>query len=259
MTGGVQSALAQTDEAANPEELDAQRYGACLRLVEDKPQEALSFAREWNVERQGLSAARHCEALALLALDRSAEAAELLEREADNILTGDGLGDYAQANRRKLRTDLYSQAALAWQRANELDKAYSALSSALLAAGEDEALIRDIYLERGRIQSLRREHQAAIQDLTRAIELAPAEIEGYFLRAKVFRYKKNYAAARLDISAALDLDRDDPDVLLESGILYRVTGEKLKAGQEWKKVLELYPDSEYAATAKENLDLMAAD
>ena len=194
-----------------------------------------------------------------MALDRSVEAAELLEREADSILTGDGLGDYALANRRKLRTDLYSQAALAWQRADKLDKAYAALSSALVAAGEDQALTRDIYLERGRVQSMRREYPSAIEDLTRAIDLAPGQIEGYFLRAKVFRYRKNYAAARLDISTALGLERDNPDLLLESGILYRVTGEKLKAGQEWRKVLELYPDSEFANTARENLDLMAAD
>ncbi|WP_417319884.1 tetratricopeptide repeat protein [Emcibacter sp.] len=241
------------------EEPDSTRYGVCLQMVENDPEQALVFARDWNIARQGLSAARHCEALALMALDRSTEAAELLEREADSILTGNGLGDYALANRRRLRTDLYTQAAIAWQRAGDLDKAYSTLSSALLAAGTDQSLLREIYLERGKIQSLRREYQAAVDDLTRAIEIAPEDTQGYFLRAKVFRYRNNHAAARLDIDRGLELDKDNADFLLESGILYRVTGEKLKAGQVWQKVIDLYPDSEVAETAQQNLDLLKAD
>ncbi|WP_321397284.1 hypothetical protein [Emcibacter sp.] len=255
----VQPTFAQTEELPQTEEADSKRYGICLQLVEDNPDEALSYARDWNIGRQGLSAARHCEALALMALDRSREAAILLEQEADSIFTSEGLGDYALANRSSLRVDLYSQAALAWERAGDLDKAYSAISSALLAAGENENLIRTLYLERGKIQSMRREYPAALEDLTRAIEFAPEDTEGYFFRAKVFRYKNNYAAARLDIGTALDLDRDNAELLLESGVLYRVSGEKLKARQEWQKVIDLYPESDVATAASENIELLKID
>ncbi len=251
-------------EGRNETQENARLYEACLERVEQNAEAALEFARKWNIEAHGLAGARHCEALALLALNRAQEAAELLEEEAEKVLRGDGLDDKSPEEQRGLSLQLFIQAALAWRQDGNEDRAYSAISSALAraggggtpAAGVDNNLVYELYLERGRIQINRREFEAALEDFTLAIDQNPERGEGFLERARLFRQKKNYPAARLDLKAAAGIAPDDPEILLESGIVYRLLGDKDSARAEWQKIIDTHPDSAFADLARENIGLL---
>lgn len=232
------------------------KYDHCLSLVEQSPAKAFLYADDWIYTGAGGIPAGHCKALALLKMDKAEEAAKLLEKLGEEMALGG-----KDAQNKHLKTDLDIQAGLAWKRANMLDKAYmafsSALSSALSAADQNSSsLMRELYLERGTLQILRGQYKVAIKDLSQSINLDEKNFEGYLQRAKAYRKRRDFLRARLDIRVALTLSPDQPDCLLESGIIYRETGKNIKAGQDWQAIIRLYPQSEYAELAEQNIALL---
>lgn len=255
---GVLLIMTAVMTAAAQAESEGQKYKRCMALSENAAEESLVLAREW-VFAAGGSAARHCEAVSLLALGQAEDAATLLEKLIDDLDIGQGLGPQAMANRVRLKIDLYIQAAVAWKAVKNYDKAYSALSNALSGLNAKTVLAREIMLERGALEIIRKNYDTAIEDFTLVIEANETAYGGYLQRAKAYRKKKAYPQARLDLKEAFDKARDNPNILLESGILYRITGNKMQAKSEWNKIISLYGDSEIATLARENLALLEGE
>lgn len=228
------------------------RYQSCIGLIAQDAQKARTDALSWYMEGGGV-AARHCEALALFSLEHFEEAARLFEKLAGEVIIGDGMTNFAYEKRGKLKGELYTHAAFSWQALGKFDKAYNNFTVALV--GADKATRRELYLDRGLLQMDRHEDISAIKDFTQAIELAPKRHEGYFHRALAFRRLKSHHRARLDIEKGLTISPIDPDLLLESGILYRVTGDKKSAREEWEKIINA-TDGEFRGLARRNIELL---
>ncbi len=259
-------------------ESEAEKYRKCMALVqsdatEDRA-EAVKYANDWIFGGEdGFSGgvpAGHCKALGLLAMGQAADAAGLLERLADDLtITAKDNPKTAQRNN-QLKTDIYGQAALAWKAAGDYDKSYMAYSSALSSAlqasfpADNHDLLYELYLARGTLQIVRRQYKSAIEDLTLAIEKDSRQFGGFLQRAKAYRKKNQFLKARLDLKMALGLAQKYPevslaDIMLEQGILFRATGQKLKAKLVWQKIIDQYPDTEYARLARTNIGLLTVE
>lgn len=240
---------AQSQETAQGHD----RYKRCLGLIETDAGQARSEAQNWHIEGGGV-AARHCEAMALFSLERFKNAAELFEKLAGDLIIGEGVTEYAYEKRGGLRAELYTHAALSWQALGDDDKAYNNFSVALI--GASEVMQRGLYLERGLLQMARKKDLAAIKDFTRVIALEPQGSGGYYHRAMAFRQMKSYHRARRDINMGLKIDPTAPALLLESGILYRMAGDKKAARGEWEKITKLEGNGEFSELARQNIEFL---
>ncbi|VAV91346.1 hypothetical protein MNBD_ALPHA01-2257 [hydrothermal vent metagenome] len=259
-------------------ESEAEKYRKCMALVQSDATEdwaeAVTYANDWIFGGEdGFSGgvpAGHCKALGLLAMGQAADAAGLLERLADDLTIAATNNPEMTRRNNQLKTDIYGQAALAWKVAGEYDKSYMAYSSALSSAlqtsfpANNHDLLYELYLARGTLQIMRRQYKSAIEDLTLAIESDARRFEGFLQRAKAHRKKNQFLKARLDLKMALRLAQKDPevslaDMMLEQGILFRATGQKLKAKLVWQKIINQYPDTEYARLARTNIGLLTVE
>ncbi len=259
--------------AALADESESQKYQRCMSLAQssepEKQAEAVQYATDWIFGRTtgfaGGVPAGHCKALALLGLGKPEAAAQLLEKLAENLVISAKSDFRRQQKNDQLALELYIQAALAWKAAKDYNKSYLAYSSALSSIKQGSSLIKArallhaLYLERGTLQILRRQYKAAIEDLTHAIEQDEQDFAGFLQRAKAYRKRKHFLKARLDLRQAMILAPEHRDILLEQGILYRASGNKIDAQVVWQKILTLYPESEHAELAQENLDLLKVD
>ena len=59
--------------------LEAERYSACLAQVEENPEAGFERARDWRIAGGGIPS-RHCAAMALIAMQKFATAAQMLEQ-----------------------------------------------------------------------------------------------------------------------------------------------------------------------------------
>jgi regulator of sirC expression with transglutaminase-like and TPR domain len=71
-----------------------------------------------------------------------------------------------------------------------------------------------------------------------------------------YRYLETYDLAAELIEEALRLEPDNPDALLERGIIRRLNDDKEGARADWTRVVELAPDSPPAEAARKNLDAL---
>lgn len=240
---------------------DAQKYRKCMELVESNASEAVTYANDWIFSGMGKVPAGHCKALGLLGLGKAKDAANMLEKLVEDMVIN-GIMDPEQVKKdNQLRVQLYGQAALAWKAAKDYDKSYMAYSSALSGIGRTTSLTSDtlfyeLYLERGTLQILRGQYKAAVEDLTLAIEKNDQQFEGFLQRAKAYRKRRYFLKARLDLRVAAKLEMDQPDILLESGILYREQEKKSKARLAWQKIIDLYPETDYAQLARTNINMI---
>jgi tetratricopeptide (TPR) repeat protein len=218
---------------------DEARYDACMELRTESPARALEEARRWQDDGGG-TLARHCEAMALLALGHKRDAAALLEELAYS-LDGDEAGK---------QVDLMAQAGQAWLLAGDYDKALAIQTLALDLAPDDPALLVD----RAVTQAEAGRYESAVDDLNRADELAPDQPEILLYRATANRYLDRLDLALADVKRVLELKPDAPAALLERGMERRLTGDDDGARQDWLRVLELAPDGEVGDLARANLE-----
>jgi len=261
----ISTAFAMEDEP--------QKYQICMSLAQspepEKQAEAVQYAEDWIFGgRAGFAGgvpAGHCKALALLGLGQPEAAAQLLEKLVEDLAISAKYDFRMKQKNDQLTLELYLQAALAWKVAKDYDKSYLAYSSALssIKPGSrlmtNRALLHALYLERGTLQILRRQYKAAIEDITLAIEQDERDFVGFLQRAKAYRKRQHFLKARLDLRQAMILAPEHRDILLEQGILHRASGNKSAAQLTWQKILTLYPESEHADLAQENLDLLKVD
>lgn len=227
-------------EAARPG--DGPDRERCFGLLRTDPQAARFFADGWQASGGG-DTARHCAALAWLALgetERGAEGLEDLARRSD--------ADPAA------RAALFAEAGNAWMLAGDPDRAFAAATMALTLAPDDPALVLDRAAALGAMDR----YAEALEDLDRAVALDPSRADAWVLRGAAKRQLGRTAEAERDVARALSLAPDNAEALLERGALRRSKGDLRGARADWERVARLAPGSEAAELARQNLETTPA-
>jgi regulator of sirC expression with transglutaminase-like and TPR domain len=214
------------------------KYSSCLSQVEIDPKAAIEVATTW-AEAGGGVPAKHCQALALIELDRAEDAGDVLI----------GLGFDQTITDLDVRADLLSQAGNAYLLASRAEKARKALDGAISLRPGDP----DLLIDRARAHAMAQSWVGAIADLDAAIELVPMRAGPYVLRASAKRQSGNLRGAKTDLELALQREEGNIDALLERGILRLQSGEKEAARVDLESVVAASPDSSAAQTAKAEL------
>lgn len=224
--------------AAEPPE--AQRYAACMDLARRNPERGWESALAWG-SLGGGEPARHCGAVALIGLGHYEEAATRLEQ-----LAKDSRGEPT------LRAAMLGQAARAWMRAKQLERAQGTLDGAVTLAPDDA----DLRIDRAMLRAERRDFAGAVADLDHVLQRTPRRVDALVLRAAARRNSNDTPGAERDVRAALEVEPNNLDALLESGILHAQQGNRGRARQDWRRILELAPDSAVADMARGHIEAM---
>ncbi len=213
-------------------------YQDCMILARAAPADGLESALAWAALGGG-DGARHCAAVALIGLGQYREAARRLERLAADLRSGNAA----------LSLDVLVQAGQAWVLAGDATRAH-AVQSAALAIDPDNV---ELLLDRGLTLATAKNYWGAVDDFSRALELAPARPDLLTLRASAYRYLDALDLARDDIARALTRAPNSPDALLERGLLRRLAGDSAGARDDWLRVIGLAEGTPLADTARANL------
>ena len=225
-----------------PRVADSPDYEACLGKLRDDAQGALGFAEAWE-QRGGGDGARHCSALALLALGEPERAATRLESLAGRAAAG------AAA-----RAAVFGQAGQAWMVAGQALRAHGAFTLALALTPNDPELLIDRAIAAGTLGRF----ADSLADTDRALAQDAQRAESWVFRAAALRHLDRPQEALRDIERALALEPGSPEALLERGILRQLQGDTAGARADWERVLANSPDSAAADLAEQNLALNAA-
>jgi tetratricopeptide (TPR) repeat protein len=216
----------------------SEEYANCMAMTRSQPELALESASAWEAVG-GAEAAQHCAAVALLGLGRYADAATRLENLAVHI------GDQHTG----LQGDLLAQAGQAWLLADDTNRAYSAQSAAIKLHPNDV----ELYIDRAITLATAKRYWEAIDDLNEAETLAPNRGDVLIFRASAYRFVEANDMALHDVERGLQLDPDNPEGLLERGILRRLAGDDTGARQDWLRVVTVAADTPAAEAAQANL------
>jgi len=230
---------------AGPAAADTERdkYHACISQTQRAPEEAFEAALAWRDDGGGF-AARHCVAIALVALKRYSQAAVKLETLALDM----------KAAGPEQQTAMLSQAGNAWMLAGDFRRAYAVFTTALEFAKEDV----DLLIDRARASAEMGDMRAAFDDLDRAVALDPVRDDALALRAAARRRNGDYDRALEDAEMALAINGANPEALLERGALRRRAGDKAGARADWLRVATEHtntPVGDEAQARLEELDL----
>ncbi len=77
--------------------------------------------------------------------------------------------------------------------------------------------------------------------LDAAVDMAPDQAEAWYLRAKIHFLKKDYDAAIADLKRALDRDPKHYDAMNDLGVVYEAMGSKKEALEAYRKALAVNP------------------
>jgi tetratricopeptide (TPR) repeat protein len=216
----------------------ARESTACLKLAERAPDAAFDSALTWE-DRGGGDMARLCQAMALFHQGQFQAAATRLE---DLVPT---LGsDTAEG-----ASSLLARAGWAWLRAGNSDRAERAYGAALERTPQDPELLIDRAFARAEAQR----YQDAVDDLNRAIVLAPNKADPYLYRAGAYRSLGKQDKAMEDVQHALALEPSNPEALLLRGNLRAAAGNQDGARADWQMVTKVDPDTASAHAASDNL------
>ncbi len=228
---------------------ESERYDRCLAQVTDDPTRAAAEAEAWAQE-SGAVAARHCLALADLALGHPDQAATLLETLADI----DAIAAPGGAIAAPVRATMFDQASQAWLLAGDAKAAYQAASRALALAPDNP----DLWVDRAGASMARQRFQAAIDDFTQAYARDTRRNDILVQRAGAARMLGHIDVALDDIERVLTADPDNAEALLERGILRQRRNDIAGARGDWNRVVAVAADSQTADLALQDLALLDA-
>ncbi len=229
------SARGAREQAREQQEL---AYQDCMILARAAPAEGFDSALAW-ASLDGGAGARHCAAVALIGLGQYRAAAQRLERLAADLRAGNAA----------LSLDVLVQAGQAWILAGDNTRAH-AVQSAALGLDPDNV---ELLLDRSITLATAKNYWEAVDDLNRALELAPARPDLLTLRASAYRYLDAFDLAREDLALALSRAPNNPDALLERGMLRRLAGDEAGARDDWLRVIGLTEGTPTAEVARANL------
>ncbi|MBT5414222.1 MAG: hypothetical protein HOH66_15155 [Rhodospirillaceae bacterium] len=163
-----------------------------------------------------------------------------LEAQASQIASDSG----AEATERRAR--MLRRAGQLWLVAGEPRAAIRAQSAALTLAPENAGLLIDRSIAHG----FAGDHWAALDDLYHALDLDPGNVEATIFRAATYRALASPDLAHDDLDRALALNPDHPDALFERGDLRAALGDRTGATADWRRLVEVAPDSAAASSAR---------
>ncbi|HEY8613338.1 MAG TPA: tetratricopeptide repeat protein [Roseomonas sp.] len=225
-----------------PRVADSPDYEACLGKLRDDAQGALGFAEAWEA-RGGGDGARHCSALAMLALGEPERAASRLETLAGRALAGPAA-----------RAAVFGQAGQAWMVAGQATRAYGAFTLALALTPNDPELLVDRAIAAGMLGR----YADSLADTAHALAQDEQRAEAWIFHAAALRHLDRAQEALRDIEHALAIEPGSPEALLERGILRQLLGDTAGAREDWESVVANSPDSAAADLAQQNLALNEA-
>jgi tetratricopeptide (TPR) repeat protein len=193
-------------------------YGDCVAMVSRSPQTAEQRAQAWQTHGGG-AAAMHCNALALTALKRYAEAARVLDALSRNR-------EFSAAD----RGDLADQAGNAWLLAGKPGEAIQSFTAALGAQPNDIGTLAD----RARARALQKDWKGADADLSAAIFQDQNRADLLVMRASARWAMNRKDGAATDIVRALELYPDYPPALVERGKMKYSANDVAGARHDWK-------------------------
>ena len=237
------TALAQTASNATAQTQAAHEYEACLKLARLKPQDGFDSATQW-AKKGGGEPAEHCVAVALIGLGDYTQAATKLDNMANNSASGPDIV-----------AGFLGQAAQAWTMVNNLQFAWRDQTRALKLIDTDPSL----WVDRAVTLGMAGQYWEAIDDLNKALDLDPKNVDALVYRGSAWRALKTYDLARADIDRALELQPNHLQAHLESGNLYRIAGDKKAARKDWLAVIELGDGTPAAKAARDNIEKMDVD
>jgi tetratricopeptide (TPR) repeat protein len=222
-----------------PAAAEIRSAGECAAAVAADPASAREEAAVWARSGGGVPA-RLCEAAALTGLGAHGNAALLLTRLAENP---------NRAMAPELRAIVLGDAAGAWISAGRPDLATAALDQAdRLAEPDGRRLIL-----RARAAAAGADWPAAQAALVRAVTADPDDALAHALLAAALRHLGEPEAARAEADAALRLAPDLPEALFEAAAAAAETGDPVRAGGLWQRLIALDPDGPLASDARGNL------
>lgn len=233
---GSPSPAQQSDFLSNRE------YQICLSLAVREPAEAFEHSLRWH-DAGGGNAALHCSAIALINLGHYPEAATRLEDLARKM------PDDTPPN---VVAEILAHAGIAWQQAQDTDRALEVQNQALELSPNNP----DILTDRAVTYFTMAEYWEAIDDLNQALFLAPGSANIHAMRASAYRYVDVLDLAMEDANRALTLEPENPEALLERGIIHRLQGNAAAARRDWLELIRLHDGRPAAEDAKRNLEML---
>ncbi|WP_339632865.1 hypothetical protein [uncultured Sneathiella sp.] len=233
--------IAQEAAASDGVRTQESEYETCLTLTRREPQKAFESALAWRDSGGGFPA-RHCVALALVAMKKYNHAAMTLEELAEDM----------QSSGSELLVPVLMQAANVWLLGENYGRAEAMATAGLTIDPENI----DLLIDRSRIYAKVGEYQKAFDDLDIALKLNPARSDALTFRAAAWRHLGDNARALEDVELALSLNPDLPDALIERGILYQTAGKPDLARKDWLQVLELATNTPAGDEARRHLEAL---
>ncbi len=181
---------------------EATRFQTCLETIEADAEAGYEYGLAWTYQGNR-PVARHCTALALVALGQEAEGAARLEE----------LANAADGGTIQQRAIYLTQAGNAWMQAGAPEAAELALTNALKLAPNDA----DLLLDRASAKLMQENWTAALPDLDTALTLRPGNGPAHHLRAEAHLNLNQFAQAQDDVAAAIQADPENIDTLLLRG------------------------------------------
>lgn len=217
-------------------------YMGCLATIKQSPKTAFDKASSWEGLGGG-KLARHCKAMALIAMKHYSEGAKRLEE----IATKDNF-------EKDVKASLFSTASSAWLEDNQIKKAFQAINNAIILNSNNYSY----YFDKAIILSELKDFTGAIKELDKSLELSKTtkHAEILTLKASALRHLNKTDNALKVLEKA---EKENPlfaDIYLEKGFIYKIKGEKQKAREAWIKAVELAPESMVAELAKANIERM---
>lgn len=239
---------------------DEDRYEACIRTAERAPDRGINRALEWQLAGGGVPA-RHCEAIGLFFAGEFSEAAVRLENIAEDMRIGRGMpvrGDERTTASAGMLADTYRQAANAWLRGEEYERAEAAIGQALALVPENTSLEHSIREDRAYIAAAEGDYALALEELDFVYRSNRGRTDLLLFIASAARSLENLARADQALGEYLAEFPDDPAAHLELGNLRDAQGNQSEARQAWLKVLTLSergPDADAARANLERIDV----
>jgi tetratricopeptide (TPR) repeat protein len=229
-----------------PGQASAGIYDDCVALTATDPAQAENQATRW-IQSGGGAPARHCRALAMLALGAEYKAAGLMVAIATDDRT---LPD-------EVRADMLIEAGEIYLGLGELSLGSSVVTQALSLAPEPRAALT----LSAQLKAAQGDWRGAVGDLNDALSGGQSDADLLVLRASARRRLGDQVAARADLSWAAELAPDLASIWLEQGILEAASQNPDAARAAWLKAIELSNDEDgvVGEAARLRLQRMEAD
>lgn len=239
-----QRARSAAAAAVSPAPAAPSRLVDCLRLAAEDAEAAYDSATSWRTNARDAERAQaaHCQGLALVRMERYAEARDIFA-----VASGE-----AAENNPTYRARLSAMAGNAAMAGREAPAAIPHFERAITSArdaGESEiATGLEIDLARALVAAERPEE--AVAALDRAREASPGDPRAWLLSAKLSRQLGRLMEAQRQIEQAATLAPRDPVVGLEAGVIAALANRTEDARRSFESVLLVAPDGAEAERAR---------